>query len=80
MFVLRYYCDELDEIWTRLPDSGIAQLDQSVVAKYLPVRLSVPAQQPEKPNPAPPGNRPMPQPRCNIDGRFTSISGHAGRV
>ena len=38
----------MDEIWTRLPDSAIAQLDQSVVAKYLPARLSVPAQQPEK--------------------------------
>jgi len=39
----------MDEIWRRLPDSAIAQLDQSVVAKYLPARLSsVPAQQPEK--------------------------------
>jgi hypothetical protein len=37
----------MDEVWTRLPDSALAQLDQSVVAKYLPARLSVPAQQPE---------------------------------
>ena len=39
----------MDEIWRRLPDSAITQLDQSVIAKYLPARLSsVPAQQPEK--------------------------------
>ena len=39
----------MDEIWTRLPDSAIAQLDQSVVAKYLPARLSSsPTQQPDK--------------------------------
>jgi Uncharacterized protein conserved in bacteria (DUF2147) len=38
----------MDEIWSRLPDSALAQLDESVVAKYLPARLSVPAQQPEK--------------------------------
>src|SRR5260370_19521266 len=38
----------MDEIWSRLPDSALAQLDESVVAKYLPARLSVPAQHPEK--------------------------------
>jgi hypothetical protein len=38
----------MDEIWSRLPDSALAQLDESVVAKYLPAHLSVPAQQPEK--------------------------------
>ena len=38
----------MDEIWSRLPDSALAQLDKSVVAKYLPARLSVPAQQPKK--------------------------------
>jgi hypothetical protein len=29
----------MDEIWSRLPDSAIAQLDQSVVAKCLLARL-----------------------------------------
>jgi hypothetical protein len=39
----------MDEIWSRLPDSAIAQLDQSVVAKYLPARLSsASARHPEK--------------------------------
>jgi hypothetical protein len=39
----------MDEIWRRLPDSHIAQLDQSVVAKYLPSQLaSGAARHPEK--------------------------------
>jgi hypothetical protein len=33
----------MDEVWSRLPDSAIAQLDRSVVAKYLPAQVSADA-------------------------------------
>ena len=37
------------EIWNRLPDNTIAQLDRSVLAKYLPAQLSpAAARRPEK--------------------------------
>jgi hypothetical protein len=40
----------MDEIWKRLPDGAIAQLDRSVVAKYLPGRAPAAA---ARPSPAP---------------------------
>jgi hypothetical protein len=40
----------MDEVWTRLPDSAIKQLDRTVVAKYMPDQ-------------APPARKGNPKPR-----------------
>jgi hypothetical protein len=45
----------MDEVWKRLPDDAFAQLDQSVVEKYIPER----AAQSRRPN----GGKPKAAPR-----------------
>jgi uncharacterized protein (DUF2147 family) len=40
----------MDEVWYRLPDTAMKDLDQTVVAKYLPAQAAA-AKQPPKPKP-----------------------------
>lgn len=47
----------MDEVWNRLPDKEMAQLDPEIIQKYLPAQASVlkPAAPPAKKGPAPVG-------------------------
>ena len=46
----------MDEVWTRLPDKDMAQLDPEIIQKYLPAQAAAMKQAPKKGAPArPPG-------------------------
>jgi uncharacterized protein (DUF2147 family) len=47
-----------DEIWKRLPDAAMGQLDKSVVAKYLPGQVPAAAKRPDAAKPKAPAPAP----------------------